>query len=116
MLQSDSVGDDVFGFITVSGGIKIHRRNCPNATNLLSRYAYRVMKADWASKAAAQFEVGIGFSGIDDVGLVNAVTSVISADMRVDMRAISFETRDGIFEGQVVVARVTSCPTPSTIL
>ena len=96
-------GDDVFGFITVSGGIKIHRRNCPNATNLLSRYAYRVMKADWASKAAAQFEVGIGFSGIDDVGLVNAVTSVISADMRVDMRAISFETRDGIFEGQARV-------------
>ena len=96
-------GDDVFGFITVSGGIKIHRRNCPNATNLLSRYAYRVMKADWASKAAAQFEGGIGFSGIDDVGLVNAVTSVISADMRVDMRAISFETRDGIFEGQARV-------------
>ena len=61
------------------------------------------MKADWASKAAAQFEVGIGFSGIDDVGLVNAVTSVISADMRVDMRAISFETRDGIFEGQARV-------------
>ena len=96
-------GDNVFGFITVSGGIKIHRRNCPNATNLLSRYAYRVMKANWASKAAAQFEVSIGFSGIDDVGLVNAVTRVISADMRVDMRAISFETRDGIFEGQVRV-------------
>ena len=56
-----------------------------------------------ASKAAAQFEVSIGFSGIDDVGLVNAVTRVISADMRVDMRAISFETRDGIFEGQVRV-------------
>ena len=99
-------GDDVFGFITVSGGIKIHRRSCPNATNLLSRYAYRVMKADWASKAAAKFEVGIGFQGIDDVGLVNAVTSVISADMRVDMKALSFESKDGIFEGtaRVVVS------------
>ena len=96
-------GDDVFGFITVSGGIKIHRRSCPNATNLLSRYAYRVMKASWASKAAAQFEVGIGFSGIDDVGLVNAVTGVISADMRVDMRAISFESSDGVFEGKARV-------------
>ena len=96
-------GDDVFGFITVSGGIKIHRRSCPNATNLLSRYAYRVMKADWASKAAAQFEVSMGFTGIDDVGLVHAVTNVISADMRVDMRAVSFESRDGIFEGKVKV-------------
>ena len=96
-------GDDVFGFITVSGGIKIHRQNCPNATNLLSRYAYRVMKTEWASKAAAKFEVGIGFVGIDDVGLVNAVTSVISADMRVDMRAISFESRDGMFEGKARV-------------
>ena len=96
-------GDEVFGFITVSGGIKIHRQNCPNATNLLSRYAYRVMKADWASKAAAQFEVSMGFQGIDDVGLVHAVTNVISADMRVDMRAVSFESRDGIFEGTVRV-------------
>ena len=92
-------GDDVFGFITVSGGIKIHRQNCPNATNLLSRYAYRVMKTEWASKAAEKFEVGVGFTGIDDIGLVNAVTSVISADMRVDMRAISFESKDGVFEG-----------------
>ena len=92
-------GDDVFGFITVSGGIKIHRQNCPNATNLLSRYAYRVMKTEWASKAAEKFEVGVGFTGIDDIGLVNAVTSVISADMRVDMRAISFESKDGMFEG-----------------
>ncbi len=96
-------GDDVFGFITVSGGIKIHRRSCPNATNLLSRYAYRVMKADWASRAAAQFEVSVGFTGIDDVGLVHAVTNVISADMRVDMRAVSFESKDGIFEGKVRV-------------
>ena len=96
-------GDDVFGFITVSGGIKIHRRSCPNATNLLSRYAYRVMKAGWASKAAAQFEVSVGFTGIDDVGLVHAVTNVISADMRVDMRAVSFESRDGVFEGTVRV-------------
>jgi GTP pyrophosphokinase len=93
----------VFGFITVSGGIKIHRRSCPNATNLLSRYAYRVMKAGWASKAAAQFEVSVGFTGIDDVGLVHAVTNVISADMRVDMRAVSFESRDGVFEGTVRV-------------
>lgn len=96
-------GDNVFGFVTVSGGIKVHRRNCPNATNLLSKYAYRVMKAQWASKAAAQFEVSLSFTGIDDVGLVNAVTKVISDDMHVNMRAISFESRDGTFEGRVKV-------------
>ena len=96
-------GDEVFGFVTVSGGIKVHRRNCPNATNLLSKYAYRVMKAQWASKAAAQFEVSLAFTGIDDVGLVNAVTKVISDDMHVNMRAISFESKDGTFEGRVKV-------------
>lgn len=96
-------GDEVFGFVTVSGGIKVHRRNCPNATNLLSKYAYRVMKARWASKAAVQFEVTLVFNGIDDVGLVNAVTKVISDDMHVNMRAISFESKDGTFEGQVKV-------------
>lgn len=96
-------GDEVFGFVTVSGGIKVHRSNCPNATNLLSKYAYRVMKARWASKAAVQFEVTLVFSGIDDVGLVNAVTKVISDDMHVNMRAISFESKDGTFEGRVKV-------------
>ena len=96
-------GDEVFGFVTVSGGIKVHRRNCPNATNLLSKYAYRTMKARWASKAAVQFEVTLIFNGIDDVGLVNAVTKVISDDMHVNMRAISFESRDGTFEGRVKV-------------
>ncbi len=96
-------GDEVFGFVTVSGGIKVHRRNCPNATNLLSKYAYRVMKARWSSKAAVQFEVLLVFNGIDDVGLVNAVTKVISDDMHVNMRAISFESKDGTFVGRVKV-------------
>jgi guanosine-3',5'-bis(diphosphate) 3'-pyrophosphohydrolase len=96
-------GDDVFGFITVSGGIKIHRQNCTNATNMLSKYAYRMMKARWSSKAETQFEVKIEFTGIDDVGLVNAITQVISEDMEVNMRAISMETDDGIFRGHVNV-------------
>jgi GTP diphosphokinase / guanosine-3',5'-bis(diphosphate) 3'-diphosphatase len=96
-------GDEVFGFVTVSGGIKVHRQNCPNATNLLSKYAYRMMKARWSEKAARIFEVTLAFTGIDDVGLVNAVTSVISADMNVNMRAISFESRDGTFEGRIKV-------------
>ena len=96
-------GDEVFGFVTVTGGIKVHRRNCPNATNMQSKYAYRVMKAQWASKAATQFEVTLAFTGFDDVGLVSAITHVISEDMRVNMRAISFESKDGTFFGRAVV-------------
>ena len=94
-------GDDVFGFITVSGGIKVHRQNCPNATNMLSKYAYRMMKARWTSKAQTQFQVKIEFTGIDDVGLVNQLTQVISEDMQVNMLAISMESKDGIFEGNI---------------
>ncbi|MDG2247433.1 MAG: bifunctional (p)ppGpp synthetase/guanosine-3',5'-bis(diphosphate) 3'-pyrophosphohydrolase [Flavobacteriales bacterium] len=96
-------GDDVFGFVTVNGEIKIHRVNCPNATQLLSNYAYRVIKARWASKDAEQFEVGVNFTGIDDVGLVHKITNIISSDMHVNMKAISFESLDGIFEGAVRV-------------
>jgi guanosine-3',5'-bis(diphosphate) 3'-pyrophosphohydrolase len=94
-------GDNVFGFITVSGGIKVHRENCPNATNMLSRYAYRMMKARWSSMAATQFEVKIAFTGIDNVGLVNQLTTVISDNMKVNMKSISMESRDGIFEGSI---------------
>ena len=94
-------GDDVFGFITVIGGIKVHRQNCPNATNMLSKYAYRMMKARWTSKAQTQFQVKLEFTGIDDVGLVNQLTQVISEDMQVNMLAISMESKDGIFEGNI---------------
>lgn len=96
-------GDEVFGFITVSEGIKIHRSSCPNAHELLSKYAYRVIKAKWSSNELVQFEVGLKFSGTDDVGLVQKITNIISTDMNVNMRAISFEARDGIFDGKVVV-------------
>jgi GTP pyrophosphokinase len=96
-------GDEVFGFITVSDGIKIHRTNCPNAQELMSKYAYRVIKARWSNKELVQFEVGLKFSGIDDVGIVQSITNIISTDMNVNMRAISFEANDGIFQGKVVV-------------
>jgi GTP pyrophosphokinase len=96
-------GDEVFGFITVNEGIKIHRTNCPNAQELMSKYAYRVIKARWSSKELVQFEVKLKFSGIDDVGLVQKITNIISTDMHVNMKAISFEANDGIFDGQVRV-------------
>lgn len=96
-------GDEVFGFVTVSDGIKIHRSNCPNAEHLLSHFAYRALKAKWAGKDALQFEVGIQFTGIDDVGLVNKITGIISSDMLVNMKSISFDSNDGIFSGKVHV-------------
>ena len=96
-------GDEVFGFTTVGEGIKIHRTTCINAQEMMSKYAYRVIKARWNSQNLVQFEVGLKFTGIDDVGLVQKITNIISTDMNVNMRAISFEARDGIFEGKVVV-------------
>ena len=95
-------GDDVFGFVTVSEGIKIHRVNCPNAVQLMSNFAYRIVKARWKGKDMVEFLAGIKFSGIDDVGLVNKITSIISHEHNVNMRSIGFESHDGIFEGKVM--------------
>jgi GTP diphosphokinase / guanosine-3',5'-bis(diphosphate) 3'-diphosphatase len=95
-------GDDVFGFITLNEGIKIHRVNCPNAVQLMSNFAYRIVKARWKGKDTVEFLAGIRFSGIDDVGLVNKITTIISHEHNVNMRAISFESHDGVFEGKVM--------------
>ncbi|MCB0792029.1 MAG: bifunctional (p)ppGpp synthetase/guanosine-3',5'-bis(diphosphate) 3'-pyrophosphohydrolase [Flavobacteriales bacterium] len=95
-------GDDVFGFITVNDGIKIHRVNCPNAVQLMSNFAYRIVKARWKGKDSVEFLAGLRFTGIDDVGLVNKITSIISQQHNVNMRSIGFESNDGIFEGKVM--------------
>jgi GTP diphosphokinase / guanosine-3',5'-bis(diphosphate) 3'-diphosphatase len=96
-------GDDVFGFVTINEGIKIHRVNCPNAIQLLSNYAYRVVKAKWTSKELISFLAGIKITGIDEVGLVNNITKIISNELNVNMRSISFDTNDGTFNGNVTV-------------
>lgn len=96
-------GDDVFGFITEHDGIKIHRVNCPSAVQLMSNFAYRIVKARWKGKDTVEFLAGIKFNGIDDVGLVNKITTIISHENNVNMRAISFESNDGIFDGKVMV-------------
>lgn len=96
-------GDDVFGFITINEGIKIHRVNCPNAVQLLSNYAYRVVKAKWTSQELISFLSGIKITGIDEVGLVNNITKIISNELNVNMRSISFDTNDGTFDGTVMV-------------
>lgn len=94
-------GDDVFGFVTVSEGVKIHRTTCPNAAELLSNYGYRIIKAKWTSSQDKSFEVGIKLIGTDRIGLINDVSTVISGELKVNMRAMSINTEGGIFEGEI---------------
>ena len=96
-------GDEVFGFVTVDEGIKIHKTNCPNAIDLMSNYAYRIVKARWTSQQQLAFMAGIRVNGIDDVGIVNNITRIISNELNVNMRSISFDSLDGVFEGNIMV-------------
>jgi GTP pyrophosphokinase len=96
-------GDDVFGFITINEGIKIHRTNCPNAVQLMAKYSYRIVKTKWTKQHNIAFLTGIKVSGIDDVGLVNKITNVITGQMNLNMRSISFESEEGIFEGKIMI-------------
>ncbi len=96
-------GDDVFGFITIHDGIKIHRTNCPNAIRLMSNYAYRIVKAKWTGSRQLSFLAGIRITGADDVGVVNNITRVISNDMKVNMRSISIDSQDGLFDGTIML-------------
>ncbi len=96
-------GDEVFGFITIQDGIKIHKINCPNAVQLMSNYAYRIVKARWTSQQKIAFLAGIKITGIDDVGLVNNITKLISDELNVNMRSISFDSNDGVFEGTIMI-------------
>lgn len=97
-------GDDVFGFVTINEGIKIHRTNCPNAAQLLAKYGYRVVKAKWKESGTSNsFQTTIRITGIDELGLVNRISEVISRDLKVNMRSISFSSSNGVFEGKVQV-------------
>jgi GTP pyrophosphokinase len=96
-------GDKVFGFITISEGIKIHRNNCPNAVHLMSKFAYRCIKARWKSEKLVERVAAIKIVGIDQLGLVNKLTEIISKQNNVNMKSISFETEDGVFEGRIKV-------------
>lgn len=96
-------GDDVFGFITVSEGIKIHRTNCPNAAQLMANYGYRIVKAKWNKQKELTFLTGLQILGIDEVGLINSLTRVISTDFNVNIRSITVDSNEGIFEGSIMV-------------
>ncbi|RYM32136.1 bifunctional (p)ppGpp synthetase/guanosine-3',5'-bis(diphosphate) 3'-pyrophosphohydrolase [Brumimicrobium glaciale] len=96
-------GDHVFGFITVSNGIKIHRNDCPNAENLMGKMNYRCISAKWKNQAVKEHLAKLKLIGIDDIGIVNKITEIVSYQQSVNMRSISFESKDGIFEGKIQV-------------
>ena len=96
-------GDPIFGFVTINGGIKIHRQDCPNAPELRRRYGYRIVKARWSGKGSSQYSITLRVIGNDDIGIVNNLTSIISKDERLVLRSINIDSHDGLFSGNLVV-------------
>jgi GTP pyrophosphokinase len=96
-------GDDVFGFVTVSGGIKIHRCDCPNAPEMRRRFGYRIVRAKWSGKGSSQYAITLRIIGNDDLGIVNNLTSIISKDEKLVLRSINIDSNDGLFRGNLVI-------------
>ena len=96
-------GDPVFGFVTVTGGIKIHCENCPNAPELRKRFGYRIVKARWSGKGASQYSTTLRIVGNDDIGIVNNITSIIMKEDKIEMRSINIDSNDGLFRGNITV-------------
>ena len=96
-------GDEVFGFISINDGIKVHKKNCPNAISLQSNYAYRIIASNWIDSSQEEFVAEITLNGLDNLGLVSNITKVISNQMNVNMRAINFNTDGGTFSGKIKV-------------
>lgn len=96
-------GDEVFGFVSVSEGIKVHKKNCPNAISLQSNYAYRIISAKWIDSSQQEYQADIELTGIDNLGLVSDITEVISDIMHVNMRNLNFSTDGGTFKGKITV-------------
>ena len=96
-------GDEVFGFVTISDGVKIHKNECPNALTLRSNYAYRIVNAKWIDSSQNEFTAKLHLTGLDDLGLVNKVTQVISNTNNVNISQMSFDSNDGTFEGNILL-------------
>jgi GTP pyrophosphokinase len=94
-------GDDVFGFVTTGKGLTIHRTNCPNAAKLLANYGHRVVKTKWAKNKEISFLTGVKIVGMDDVGVVNKITNLISGELKINIAALTIEAREGLFEGNI---------------
>ena len=96
-------GDEVFGFLTAGGGVKIHRKDCPNAPALYQRYGYRIIDARWDGKGSSQYAVTLRVVGQDDLGIVNNITSIISKEEKILLRSISIDSDDGLFSGTLTI-------------
>ncbi len=96
-------GDEIFGFVSVSGGIKIHRKTCPNAPEMQTKFGYRIVKAQWTTGANANFQATLKITGTDDIGIVSNISQVITKDLHLKMRSISIDSQEGSFEGTVTV-------------
>ena len=97
-------GDDVFGFVTITGGIKIHREDCPNAREMKARFGYRIVKARWAGKSQGrQYPINLRIVGHDDIGIVTNITSIINKETGIQLRSININSNDGLFSGVLTV-------------
>lgn len=96
-------GDEVFGFITSEGSVKIHKTDCPNACNIRERYPYRIIRADWSGKTGRMLSVSLRVIGNDDIGIVTNITSIISKEPNTNLRNISIDSHDGMFQGYLVI-------------
>ena len=94
-------GDDVFGFVTTGKGLTIHRTNCPNAAKLMANFGHRIVKTKWAKNKEISFLTGLKIVGLDDVGVVNKITSLISGDLKINIAALTIEAKEGVFEGNI---------------
>jgi GTP pyrophosphokinase len=96
-------GDDVFGFVTTGKGLTIHRTNCPNAAKLMANYGHRIVKTKWAKNKEISFLTGVKIIGLDDVGVVNKITNLISGELRININALTIEAKEGVFEGNIKI-------------
>ena len=96
-------GDDVFGFVTTGEGLKIHRTTCPNAARLMANYGHRIVKTKWAKNKEISFLTGVKIVGLDDVGVINKITNLISGELKININALTVEAKDGLFEGNIKV-------------
>ena len=96
-------GDKVFGFVTINGGIKIHRDDCPNAPELKKRFGYRIVRARWSGKGGSQYAITLRIIGNDDIGIVNNLTNIISRDEKLILRSINIDSHDGLFSGNLTI-------------
>jgi GTP pyrophosphokinase len=94
-------GDDVFGFVSVGKGLTIHRTNCPNAAKLMANYGHRVVKTKWAKNKEISFLTGVRIVGMDDVGVINKITNLISGELKLNINALTIEAKEGLFEGNI---------------